>query len=89
MTQKQARLPGTEETLIKEIVDAAEAYKELRDERMELTKRESDAQQALLNAMRRNDLDEYNFDGLRCYIIHGKDKVKVRSSDEEQEESEE
>ena len=39
---KQKTLPGTEDEKHKDIIDAAEAYEELRDKRMELLKEEID-----------------------------------------------
>lgn len=84
--EKQERLPGTEDQLIKEIVDIAEEYQEIRDQRMALNKQESTLQQRLLEAMKRHDLNEYVFDGKRVFVVAGKQKVRVRSIDSETEE---
>lgn len=78
MTKKQNELPGMEVPVIKEVVEAAEYFVEVRDERMELTKKESAAQAHLMNMMEKNDLTEYVFDGKKAMIVEGGKKVKVR-----------
>lgn len=78
MTKKQNELPGMEVPVIKEVVEAAEYFVEVRDKRMELTKKESAAQAHLMNMMEKNDLTEYVFDGKKAMIVEWGKKVKVR-----------
>jgi len=78
MTKKQKELPGMEAPVIKEIVEAAEDYVEIRDKRMELTKKETAATAHLMNMMEKNSVTEYIFDGKKAIIIEGGKKVKVR-----------
>ena len=81
---KQTKLPGTEPKTHPDIVNAAEAYVEVRDERCELSKRESERAGVLLGAMKKHGLSHYVLDdGARVEIVPGADKVKVRKPKDE------
>jgi hypothetical protein len=56
---KQTKIPGTDRKVDKAIRSAAEAYVEVRDERMELTNREVDAKTKLMAAMKAAKLEHY------------------------------
>lgn len=80
---KQTKLPGTGRTtedVHPDIEEAATKYVEVRDERMELTKREVKAQAALLAAMKHHKLTKYRCDGeeLDVEIVAKDEKVKVK-----------
>lgn len=76
---KQQKIPGTESKVHPDIVNAAESYVEVRDERCELSKRESERAGVLLEAMKRHGLTTYALeDGTRVEVVPGADKVKVR-----------
>jgi hypothetical protein len=78
-TATQERL--VHEGLIEDIVKKAETYERIRNERMDLTKQESEAQADLLAAMHKHNQNDYTFEGKRVFIVGGKEKVRVRSID--------
>lgn len=82
--RKQRILPGMEPPSIKAIDKAAEAYVDVRDRRMELTKEEVVAQLNLVAVMRENKLDTYEFDGQTVALV-SKVKAKVKTKDGEEE----
>ena len=59
---RQVTIPGTAAKSLKDIDDAAEHYVAIRDERMEFTKQEVQAQAALLAAMNAHGLKDYRDD---------------------------
>lgn len=77
-TPRQKRLPGTEDPEIEELEAAAEAYAEVRDERMELTKQEVSTQAELLKLMKKYDKKTYVHDGYDLKLVAEKEKVRVR-----------
>lgn len=89
---KQTLIPGTEQKSIKEIDDAAEAYVEIRDKRMALTKKEVEAQATLVAAMAKHNLTAYRCtstdDPLDVTLV-SKTRAKVRGPKDEDEEAEE
>lgn len=62
MAKRQLRIAGTERKTIADVEEAAEEYREVRDQRMALTKQEGEKQAALVEAMKRHKLTEYKFD---------------------------
>jgi hypothetical protein len=84
---RQQMIPGTEPPSIPKIDKAAEAYVEVRDERMSLTEKETDAHDNLLSLLREHGLETYEFDGMTVRI-DTKQKVKVRRKNEEAQEDE-
>ena len=91
-TKRQQEIPGTERKAIGEIDSAAEAYIEIRDERMALTKQEVEKKGALMAAMQKHKLDTYCDENavpaLLVTLVPGEDKVKVRRAEDEDPESE-
>lgn len=81
-TKKQLAIAGTERTANKKVEAAAEAYVEVRDERMALTKKEVEARDKLLAAMEEAKLTEYVDEAadppLTVEVVEGAKKVKVR-----------
>jgi hypothetical protein len=89
MGKRQMKIPGTEQRAIKEIDAAAERYVEARDARMELTEKEVELRDRLVDLMRKHKLEVYRDDDaappLLVLLIVGKDKVKVRRESDEAE----
>lgn len=86
MARKQMQIPGTERKEIPDVEKAAEAYREVRDERAELSKREAQKKLELLAVMRANKVTIYRYhDGngeeLEA-IIDDEPKVRVRKTGE-------
>ena len=75
---RQARLPGVDDPVIEELQRAAEDYADVRDERMELTKREVQKQEMLLQIMKKYGKSTYVHEGVECKLIHEKEKVRVK-----------
>ena len=90
MARKQGTLPGMAKKTIKEVDDAAEAYQEVKEKRMELTRDEKTAKDALVFVMRKHNLEVYKdttvSPALVVHLLPGKDGVKVSKADEEIEE---
>ena len=82
-SRKQGYLPGTEPETIAEIEQAADSFRRLRDERMELTRDEVQAQENLLRVMKKHGRREYRYeDGSTRFlveIVESAEKVKVKA----------
>jgi len=85
--------PGVERVSIKAVDRAVDRYVLVRDERMELTKKEVEKKVELIAIMREHkdkigvDADGsmiYRHDDLLVTLKHGKDDLKVRTSEEEE-----
>lgn len=61
MARKQMQIPGTERTEIPDVEKAAESYREVRDARCELSKREAQKKMELLAVMRANKCKRYKY----------------------------
>jgi len=59
---RQTRIPGTEPKTIKEVTDAGEAYRKLRDKHKALTKSLKTQKEALVDVMRKHGLKVYTDD---------------------------
>ena len=77
---EQTEIPGTEEPKIPEVEHAAESYREIRDERMELTESEVTAKASLIAVMKAHKLTVYKdkVAGYAVFIEQGEDNVKVK-----------
>jgi hypothetical protein len=78
---KRARstpLPGMEDRGIKALDDVADNYADIRDERMDLTRREHELKVLALKLMKKHDKTIYKHDGIEITVIPGEDDVKVR-----------
>jgi hypothetical protein len=88
MARRQLTIQGTEKPTIVEIDSAAEAYVEARDERMKLTDAESEAHDALLEVMKKHNIEVYRdmnaIPPLTVTRTPGKEKVKVTRAQEEE-----
>ena len=82
---KQARLPGTENARIDALEDAAEAYAAVRGERQELALSEVQLKGKLLSLMKANKKEKYMRDGIKIWIVHEEETVKVRVKKAEEE----
>lgn len=86
MARKQKSLPGMERKTIKELDDAGEAYKEVRDERIACTEKEVTAKQGLIAVMKKHKVQVYKdmeaTPPLVFTLQPGKDNVKVTEADE-------
>lgn len=82
---QQTQIPGTERQYIAEVEAAANAYRNARDERMELTKLEVVRRDELIRVMGEHKLDVYKYDddeGVELTVkLDTKTKVKVRRAD--------
>lgn len=61
MATKQTEIPGTERPKIDEIDDKAEEYRVVRDERMRLSTKESEAKKAMITAMQNHGQTTYKY----------------------------
>ena len=83
----QGELPGQETPKLKDVIRAAEAYREARDERMKLTMTEVERKEFLHNLMNSHGLKYYSYEGLTVEIVAGRENVKVRvEADDEEDE---
>lgn len=77
----QLVMPEMGERDIEAIVQAAEKYRELRDERMLLSKQEKDAKENLIQVMRNYQRTVYNYRGLRIELSE-EISVSVKAKDD-------
>lgn len=97
MPKKQAELAGMERPVIKEIEEAAESYRAVRDKRMALTEKEIAAKVNLIQVvsehhrdLTRNEKGElcYRYDDMIVVLKPGSPNVKVRAAHDEEPEDE-
>lgn len=86
-TRKQLQIAGTERPEHPEVVEAAEHYVAIRDERMQMTKKEAQAQADLLATLRAHKMKSYRFfddngTELEAYIAEPDASAKVRKTGE-------
>lgn len=74
---KQERLPGMEEPTIPDVEQAAEEYREIRDQRMKLQKDEGEAHDKLVQNMHKHGRTVYEFDGYKVELVTT-EKARVR-----------
>jgi hypothetical protein len=74
---KQTPLPTMEDMHDPEIVKAAEVYVELRDERMDILKQESEAKKVLLDAMVSKNRKTYKLDSGEVVEVTEEKKLNV------------
>lgn len=75
---KQGDLPGMEDRSIPELVDKAKQYVDVRNDRQDLTRRESELKQDLLGLMHRHKKTEYIHDGVEIKIVVEEETIKVK-----------
>lgn len=78
------RLPGMEDSGIKELEKLAEEYADVRDHRMQLSKREVELQELLLGVMKKFQKTEYHHDEVHCWIKAKDERVKVKIGEMEE-----
>jgi hypothetical protein len=88
-TERTAHLPGMEPVTIPEVHAAIEEYVSARDQRMALTKLETEKKAHLLKVMKAAGIPAYNVDGHQAEIETGEETVKARLDPVEAEEAEE
>lgn len=92
MSNETEALPGLETPAIEELTQAARRLKEVRSQRMELTKKEVEAAAEVLRLMHENKLTSYqdnNFDPpVVAEVVQGKERVKVKMGAEDGENDE-
>ena len=81
----QEALPGMERRDLPEIEQAADRYREVRDERCALSKRESEAKATLIQLMQQKGRSYYSYNGLIIQLSN-QANVKVKSKDEDDDE---
>jgi len=82
---KQDELPGMERRDVPEIEQAADSYRQIRDERCALSKRESEAKAALIQVMKNKGRAYYSYNGLIVQLSN-QENVKVKAKDEDDDE---
>jgi hypothetical protein len=82
MAKKQVDLPGMEDRSLTEIEEAAENYREIRNERCALSKREADAKATLIAVMGKNKRSFYAYNGMKIEVS-SVDNVKVKTAKDE------
>jgi hypothetical protein len=82
--RKQGELPGMEREQIKEVDDAAEAYRDARDARMKKTETEKESKDALIEVMRKHKLTVYRDESVDPpLVITLVDKTNVKVTEVE------
>lgn len=74
----QKKLPGMEDTALKDLEKQARAYVDVRDERMELSRQESTLKESLLNLMKKHKKTVYRHADLEIRIVPVEETVKVK-----------
>lgn len=85
----QGELMDTAHPASKKIIGLARKYRNLRDDRMAAQKPELEARSALLAAMVEAKMETFEWDGYVVEVVHGKDKVRVRATEDEEDETDE
>src|SRR5262245_14454317 len=83
--RNQEALPGMERREDPEIEQAADRYREIRDERCALSQREADAKSALIQVMENKKRTYYSYKGLTVQLSNKAD-VKVKAKDDDDDE---
>src|ERR1700733_10842221 len=75
---RQGPLPGMEDMGIKELEKLAEYYADVRDQRMELTRQESQMSTDLLAMMKKHKKTEYHHGEVHIWVKVTEEKIKVK-----------
>lgn len=74
----QKQLPGTAEGKHQDIIDAADAYEEARNKRMDMLQEEIELKKKLIDVMKKHDLVEYTYNGKKVvFSADIKEVIKV------------
>lgn len=79
----QEELPGMEARDVPEIEQAADRYRQIRDERCALSKEEAEAKAALIQVMKNKGRQFYSYNGLNVQLSN-QENVRVKSKDEDE-----
>lgn len=74
----QASLAGMEDRALEELEAKAEEYASIRDDRMELTQKEVELNDELLDLMKKHKKAEYHHGDVHCWIKAKDERVKVK-----------
>ena len=80
----QKELPGMESRRLEDVEDAAREYANLRDDRMNLTRREVDQKETLLTLMRKHGKEIYRVEEMEIKVVPTDVKLKVRILEEKE-----
>jgi hypothetical protein len=80
---RQGRLPEMDDPKIEELESLAEAYADVRDERMELNASEVDLKNKLLASMKKFKKEHYHHNGIDIKVVVEEEIVKVKVKKEE------
>jgi hypothetical protein len=86
---KQKMIEGTEPESIPEIEEAAEAYREARDARMNKLTVEIERKKELAELMKKHKLVEHKYDGHVVVMESGEPKVRVKTINDDRDETDE
>lgn len=75
---EQADLPGTEDSAIAPLENAAKRYAKIRDERMELNDEEGKLKASLISLMHKHQKTTYSRHGIVITLIPEAENVKVK-----------
>lgn len=75
---KQQDLPGMEDRALKPLENLAEQYADVRDQRMELTRQETQMSSDLLAMMKKYEKLEYHHGEVHIWVKTIEEKVKVK-----------
>lgn len=74
----QKQLPGTADEKHQDIIDAADAYEAIRNQRMESLREEIELKKKLIDVMKEHNLAEYTYNGKKVvFSADIKEVVKV------------
>lgn len=82
--QRDAKLIDTDHPEDKPLIEAAEAYRDVRDERQALNKAEKELKDALIAMMHERKLETYRHEELLIELVHKDESVKVRTVKEDE-----
>lgn len=75
---KDVALPGMENLRIPALEAVGREYADIRDDRMELTRRESEVKEKALRLMKQYGKTVYRRNGLEIRLVTGEDDIKVK-----------
>ncbi len=82
---EQPDLPGVERK-IDDLQAKGLEYAGIRDERQELLKQEVKLKGELLDLMKKNQLEKYEYENVSMEIVHDKERVRVHIKKEDEDE---
>ena len=77
-TPRQTRLPTMEDAELSDLEDAAREYANVLDDRMHLTRSETDMKDKLLALMKKHSKITYRHDDVEIRVVHTDETVKVK-----------